>query len=183
MSAGTKAGLLFFLPQLLVMIFATVFGFLPIVLLTGNPVGIIGCCFAPIAALLMALPAGYFAAKWHPDRDELTGQGVTAGVLSGVGAMLGSILFWVIAGVIVTSMVDDAMLRQILTQMKDVQPDVVLDLEGLRRGLSFALWGTAAIGVVSGLISLGFSLIGGLLGMYIARSSMPTNPTIDSIVQ
>jgi hypothetical protein len=183
MSAGTKAGLLFLLPQLIIMICATVLGFLPIVLLAGNPAGIIGCCFAPIAALLMAMPSGYFAAKWHPDRDEITGQGVTAGVISGVGALLGCILFWVIAGALVTSMVDDAMLRQILTQMKDVQPDVALDMDGLRSGLSFAMWGTAVIGVISGSMSLGFSLVGGLLGMYIARGSMPANATNNSIVQ
>jgi hypothetical protein len=32
-------------------------------------------------------------------------------------------------------------------------------------------------------MSLGFSLVGGLLGMYIARGSMPANTTNNSIVQ
>ena len=183
MSAGTKAGLLFLIPQLLFMMCATILGFVPIVMFPGNPAGIIGCCFAPIAALLMAMPSGYFAAQWHPVRDELTGQGVTAGVVSGVGALLGSILFWVIIGAIVATAVDDATLRQILAQMKDIQPDVELDLAGLRRGLSFALWGTAIIGVISGVMALGFSLMGGLLGMYIARSSMPVSTDSPSIAQ
>lgn len=183
MSAGTKAGLLFLFPQLLMMMCATVLGFLPVLALPGSPAGIIGCCFAPIASLLMAMPAGYFAAKWHPDRDEITGQGVTAGVVSGVGSVLGSMLFWVIVGALVATVVDDATLRQILAQMKDIQPDVELDLASLRRGLSFLMWGTTIIGVISGVLALGFSLIGGLLGMSIARSSMPAATDTNSIVQ
>ncbi len=183
MSAGSKAGLVFLLPQLVVIICATVLGFLPIVLLSGNPAAIIGCCVAPFAALLMAMPAGYFASQWHPIRDEITGQAVTAGVVAGIGALLGSILFWVIVGALFATMIDDAMLRQILTQMKDVQPDIALDLPALRSGLSFALWITAAFGVISGLLSLAFSLIGSLLGMSIARGSIPATPPQNSLPQ
>ena len=57
------------------------------------------------------------------------------------------------------------------------------DIPSLRRGLSFAIWGTAAFGVVSGLLSLVFSLIGSLLGMSIARSSLPVPPTEHSLPQ
>jgi hypothetical protein len=183
MSAGTKAGLVFFLPQLVIMICATILGFVPVFLLAGNPAGLIGCCVVPIAALLMAMPAGYFAAKWHPDRDEITGQAVSAGVVAGIGALVGSVLFWVLVGGLFSTMVDDAALRQILSQMRDIQPDIDLDVPALRRGLSFAIWGTAAFGVVTGLLSLVFSLIGSLLGMSIARSSLPVPPIEHSLPQ
>jgi hypothetical protein len=89
----------------------------------------------------------------------------------------------VLVGGVFNTMVDDAALRQMLSQMRDIQPDIDLDIPSLRRGLSFAIWGTAAFGVVSGLLSLVFSLIGSLLGMSIARSSLPVPPTEHSLPQ
>lgn len=181
MSAGTKAGLVFLLPQFLVIICATILGFVPIVMLPGNLTGVIGCCFAPIAALLLAMPAGYFAAQWHPAQDEITGQAVTAGIVSGLGALLGSVLFWVSVGLLFRFFVDDAMLAQISRQMSALRPDLAMDLPALRRGLSFLLWITSAIGVVGGLLAVGFSLIGGLLGMAIARGGLPTDSSTPSV--
>jgi hypothetical protein len=51
-----------------------------------------------------------------------------------------------------------------------------MDLPTLRRGLSFMLWVTGAIGIIGGLLSIGFSLIGGLMGMAIARGNQPETP-------
>ena len=177
MSAGTKAGLVFLLPQFLVIICATLLGFVPMFLLPGNPAAIIGCCFVPFAALLMAMPAGSFAAQWHPIRDEITGQGVTAGIVSGLGALLGCLVFWLTLGALFSFFIDEATLRQISRQMSQIRPDLAMDLPTLRRGLSFLLWVTGGIGVIGGLLSVGFSLIGGLLGMAIARGNLPDAPS------
>ncbi len=176
MSAGTKAGLVFALPQFIIIICATVLGSIPIVAMPGNLVGIVGCCFAPIAALLMSLPAGYFAAQWHPHKDEITGQAVTAGIVAGLGALLGSIVFWFAVGGLFSFFVTPDTLAQIAQQMRELNPELAMDLPTLRRGLSFMLWVTGAIGIIGGLLSIGFSLIGGLMGMAIARGNQPETP-------
>ncbi|MFM2031249.1 MAG: hypothetical protein RLZZ297_14, partial [Chloroflexota bacterium] len=57
-----------------------------------------------------------------------------------------------------------------------LNPELAMDLPTLRRGLSFMLWVTGAIGIIGGLLSIGFSLIGGLMGMAIARGNQPETP-------
>lgn len=169
MNAGTKAGLVFILPQCIVVIFATILGFIPVVMTNGSPLGIIGCCCAPIGSFILAGAAGYFTSNWHSG-DNINHQGLMAGLISGVGALIGAVIFWVVCGLLIAHFTDDAMLRDALTQAQRMQPGTPLEFSTLKAVMGMAVFFMAGIGLIVGLLSLGFSLIGGLIGVNLTRS-------------
>jgi len=175
MNAGTKAGLVFILPQCIMVIFATILGFLPVLVVNSSPVGIIGCCCAPIGSLLLAGAAGYFASNWHSG-DDINHQGLMAGLISGVGALIGAILFWVTSGLLIAYFMNDAILHEALSQAQKMQPSPPLEFSTFKAVMGMAVFFMAGIGVVVGLLALGFSLLGGLIGVNVTRSLQRRTP-------
>ncbi len=169
MNTGTKAGLVFILPQCIMVIFATILGFIPVLVANGSPIGIIGCCCAPMGSLLLAGAAGYFTSNWHSG-DDLNHQALMAGLISGVGALVGAILFWVVCGLLIAYFANDAILQDALNQAQKIQPNTPLEFSSLKAVMGMAVFFMAGIGFVVGLLSLGFSLIGSLIGVNITRS-------------
>ena len=75
MSAGSKAGLIFFAPQAIVAIGAVIMALIPATITNQGPSGLLLCCATPIASLLLAVAAGYFATLLHDHSDNVTNQG------------------------------------------------------------------------------------------------------------
>jgi hypothetical protein len=158
MNAGTKAGLVFILPQCIMVIFATILGFIPVLVANGSPIGIIGCCCAPMGSLLLAGAAGYFTSNWHSG-DDINHQG-----------LIGALIFWVVCGLLIAYFANDAILQEALTQAQKMQPETPLEFSSLKAVMGMVVFFMAGIGFIVGLLSLGFSLIGGLIGVNITRS-------------
>lgn len=177
MSAGSKSGLLFLVPQLCVGIVATILGFVPIVLLGGSPVAIIGCCAAPLASLVIAIVAGFFAAYWH-EGSGARHQSVMAGLISGVGALLGVTLFWVGTGMLISTGVDAAVVNDIFRQMQRMQPDAQIDRGMVTSMMGIMSFVMAGVGILMGLISLAFAVLGGLFGAMLANRDEAAPPTV-----
>ncbi len=168
MSAGSKSGLLFMLPQLITVVIATLLGFVPFIFLGGSPVAIIGCCAAPFAALIISVVAGFFASYWH-DGSGARHQALMAGLISGAGALAGVTLFWVIMGLVISNSLDAVTMNEAFRQMERMQPDADID-----RGMMTSIMGIisfvmAGVGIFLGLIALAFSVLGGLLGAMLAN--------------
>jgi MFS family permease len=178
MSAGSKSGLLFMVPQMIAVVIATLLGFIPLIFLGGSPVAIIGCCAAPFASLIIAVVAGFFAAYWH-DGNGARHQSLMAGLISGAGALLGVTLFWVIIGVLISNTVDAATMNEALRQMERMQPGAQLDRGMLTSMMGIISFVMAGVGVLLGLISLAFAVLGGLLGAMLAnRDESPSPPAV-----
>lgn len=177
MSAGNKAGLLFMVPQIIAVVIATFLGFVPVVLLGGSPIAIIGCCAAPFASLLLAVVAGFFAAYWH-DGIGARHQSLMAGLISGVGALIGVVLFWVITGVAISNTVDAVTINEAFRQMERMQPDAQIDRSMLTSVMGIISFIMAGVGVFLGLISLAFAVVGGLLGAMLANRDESTPPSM-----
>lgn len=173
MSAGSKSGLLFLVPQLFVVIIATLLGFVPIFILGGSPIALLGCCAAPLASLIIAVVAGFFAAYWH-DKSGARQQSLMAGLISGVGALLGVALFWVVTGVLISTTVDAATMNEAFRQMQRMQPDAQINRDMVTSMMGIMSFVMAGIGVFMGLISLAFAVIGGLLGGMLANRDEST---------
>jgi hypothetical protein len=101
-------------------IFATILGFLPVLIANGSPIGIIGCCCAPIGSLLLAGAAGYFTSNWHSG-DDINHQGLMAGLIS-ASVHLSAPFFWVTCGLLIAYFANDAMLHDALNQAQKIQP-------------------------------------------------------------
>ncbi len=175
MNAGTRAGLVFMLPQAIMAIFATLLGFVPVIIGNGSPIAIIGCCCTPIGSLLLAGAAGYFTSKWHSG-DDFNQHALMAGLISGVGALIGTLLFWVACGLLIAYFATDAMLNDALSQAQKLQPNTPLEFSSLKAVMGLAVFFMAGIGFVVGLLSIGFSLIGSLIGVNVTRSLQRRNP-------
>jgi hypothetical protein len=168
MSTGSKAGLIFIIPQLVVMIVATIIGFVPLFLVSNAPIGLIGCCVAPSAALILAGVAGYLGTEWDPTAPA-TQTGIMAGLISVMGALFGAVLFWVTIGLIITYGIDNATLEASLEQLQNLSVEGTGDITAVRAMLSMAVLFMTGVGVVSGLMSLSMSFIGGLIGAHLAK--------------
>lgn len=168
MSTGSKAGLIFIIPQLVVMIVSTIIGFVPLFLASNAPVGLIGCCVAPSAALILAGVAGYLGVEWDP-ATPATQTGTMAGLISGMGALFGAVVFWISIGLILAYGVDNATLEASLDQLQNLSVEGNGDITAVRAMLSMAVLFMTGVGVVSGLISLSMSFIGGLIGAHLAK--------------
>lgn len=168
MSTGSKAGLIFIIPQLIVMIVATIIGFVPLFLASNAPIGLIGCCVAPSAALILAGVAGYLGVEWDATTPA-TQIGIMAGLISGMGALFGAVIFWVSIGLIITYGIDNATLEASLDQLQNLSIEGSGDISAVRAMLSMAVLFMTGVGVVSGLMSLSMSLIGGLIGAHLAK--------------
>ena len=180
MSAGSKSGLLFIVPQMIAVVIATLLGFVPLMFFGGSPVAIIGCCAAPFAALIIAVVAGFFAAYWH-DGSGARHQSLMAGLISGVGALLGVALFWVVMGVLISTTVDAATMNEAFRQMERMQPDARLDRGMLTSMMGIISFIMAGVGIFMGLISLAVAVLGGLLGAMLANRDEPNPPSNPSI--
>jgi hypothetical protein len=93
-----------------------------------------------------------------------------AGLISGVGALIGAILFWVVCGLLIAYFTNDAILQDALNQAQKIQPNTPLEFSSLKAVMGMAVFFMAGIGFIVGLLSLGFSLIGSLIGVNITRS-------------
>lgn len=175
MSAGSKSGLLFILPQMIAVVIATLLGFVPLMFLGGSSIAIIGCCAAPFAALIIAVVAGFFAAYWH-DGSGARHQSLMAGLISGVGALLGVTLFWVVMGVLISTSVDAATMNEAFRQMERMQPDAQIDRGMLTSMMGIISFVMAGVGLLLGLISLAFAVLGGLLGAMLANRDESASP-------
>ncbi len=177
MSAGSKSGLLFLVPQMIVVVISTLLGFVPMVIMGGSPIAILGCCAAPLGALVIAVVAGFFAAYWH-DGSGARHQSLMAGLISGVGALLGVALFWVVMGVVISNAVDAATINEAMRQMQRMQPDTQIDRGMMTSMMGIISFVMAGVGVFVGLISLAFAVLGGLLGSMLANRDEPTTPSV-----
>ena len=170
MSAGSKAGLVFLGPQAIVAIGAVILALTPAVITDQGPSGLLLCCATPIASLLLAFAAGYFATLWHDHSDNVTNQGLTAGLISGCGALAGSLLFWVSCGIIVAYFANDSLLQEAVEQAERLQPGMAVDSGMWQAVTGMLIFVMTIIGVITGTISLGFSLIGGVIGANVAQN-------------
>lgn len=168
MQAGNKAGLIFILPQFIVMIVATIIGFIPMFVTSNATSTMVACCMAPAATGIVASVAGYLAYQWDP-HHTVAHTGIMAGLVSGLGALLGAIVFWLIIGILVAYVIDDATLAAGLAQMPDLVVTGSDDIAAIRATLSVFILFMAGVGVVSGLISLSTAMLGGLIGAHLAK--------------
>lgn len=170
MSAGSKAGLVFIVPQAIVAIGAVMLAFVPAIVTNQGPSGFLLCCATPLASLLLAVAAGYFATLWHDHSDNVTNQGVTAGLISGCGALVGSLLFWIACGVFVAYFANDSLMQSAIEQAQKMQPGMVIDAGIWQTITGMLIFFMTIIGVVTGTIAISFSLIGGIIGANVAHS-------------
>ena len=170
MSAGSKAGLIFFAPQAIVAIGAVIMALIPATITNQGPSGLLLCCATPIASLLLAVAAGYFATLLHDHSDNVTNQGLTAGLISGCGALAGSLLFWVACGVFVAYFANASLMQEALDQAKRIQPGMTVDNNMWQAITSMLIFVMTIIGLITGTIALGFSLLGGVIGANVAQS-------------
>ena len=169
MSAGSKAGLVFIGPQAIVSIGSVVLGLVPAIFTDQGPSGLLLCCATPIAALLLAGAAGYFASLWHDHSDNVTNQGLTAGLISGSGAVAGALLFWVGCGIFVAYFANGSLMQTAIEQAQKLQPGTPIDSAMWQAVTGMLIFVMTIIGVITGTISLGFSLIGGVIGANVAQ--------------
>lgn len=170
MSAGSKAGLVFIAPQAIVAIGAVVLALVPAILTNQGPSGLLLCCATPIASLLLAFAAGYFATLWHDHSDNVTNQGLTAGLISGCGALVGALLFWVACGIFVAYFANETLMQTAIEQAQKIQPGTPIDDAMWQAVTGMLIFVMTLIGIITGTISLGFSLIGGVIGANVAQN-------------
>jgi phosphate/sulfate permease len=92
-----------------------------------------------------------------------------AGLISGMGALFGAVVFWVCIGLIIAYGIDNATLEASLEQLQNLSVEGNGDITAVRAMLSMAVLFMTGVGVVSGLMSLSMSLIGGLIGAHLAK--------------
>lgn len=170
MSAGSKAGLIFLMPQAIVAIGAVILALVPAVVTSQGPSGLLLCCATPIASLLLAVAAGYFATQWHDHSDNVTNQGLTAGLISGCGALAGALLFWIACGIFVAYFANDSLMQAAIEQAQKIQPGTPVDAAMWQAVTGMLIFVMTIIGLITGTIALGFSLLGGVIGANVAQS-------------
>jgi hypothetical protein len=92
-----------------------------------------------------------------------------AGLVSGLGALLGAIVFWLITGLLVAYVIDDATLAAGIARIPDLALTGSDDIAAIRAALSLVVLFMAGVGVVSGLMSLSAAMLGGLIGAHLAK--------------